>query len=122
MSFCNWSIMSSHHKVYELMKELTGDRNWPLCRYTSVSNQSKYKRLLASLAPFGTLGEDGPSVSRKRTDLDQQYSTCIGDRKRHLAWLADTCRSLLCPQTLRRIVDVVHYRWDGQVGDVQYCP
>jgi hypothetical protein len=122
MSFCNWSIMGSHHKVYELMKELTVDKNWPACRYTLVSNQRKQKRLLASLAPFGTLGKNGPSVSRKRAELDKQYATCIGDRQRHLAWLADACRSLLCPQTLRRIVDVVHYRWDGEVGDVQYCP
>ncbi|KOS48773.1 hypothetical protein ACN38_g304 [Penicillium nordicum] len=122
MSFCNWSIMGSHHKIYELTGEVKVEVKWPLCQYTSVNNQSKHKRLLDSLTPFGTLGKEGPNVSNKRIELDKRYATCIHDTNRHSAWLADMCRSLLSPQTLRKIVDVVHYRWDGHAGDAEYCP
>ena len=122
MSFCNWSIMGSHHKVYELTEKLQEDEQWPACRYTSVDDLSREKRLLDSLAQFGTLGAQGPSVSRRRVELDKLYSTCLQDQQRHTAWLADMCRSLLHPPTLRRLVDVVHYRWHGNAGDVDYCP
>ncbi|KAE8359105.1 hypothetical protein BDV27DRAFT_149889 [Aspergillus caelatus] len=122
MGFCNWSIMSSHHKVYELMKGMELDTNTPLCQYTSTDNESKRKRLLNALAPFGTLGKEGPNVRRRRFELDKLYATCIGNKRRHSAWLADISRSLLCPGTLRTLVDVVHYQWEGQAGDVEYCP
>lgn len=37
------------------------------------------------------------------------------------AWLADSTRSLLHPTSLREIIDVVHFEWQGQTGDVEYC-
>lgn len=40
----------------------------------------------------------------------------------HMAWLADSTRSILNPGTLSRIIDVLHFEWVGNTGDVEYCP
>jgi hypothetical protein len=55
-------------------------------------------------------------VTKRRVEMETTYSTCRSDPEAHLAWLADATRSLLEPTVLRRIVDVVHYEWSGDVG------
>jgi hypothetical protein len=35
-------------------------------------------------------------------------------------WLADIVRVVLHPDNLRRLVDVVHLPWNGELGDVDY--
>lgn len=87
-----------------------------------MNDRSHYQGLLRALAPFGTLGPGGPHIGRTRAELDVGYGACRLSEKQHLAWLADITRSLLQPQNLRRIVDVVHFEWTGSVGDVTYCP
>jgi hypothetical protein len=122
MGYCNWAIMSAHHKVYELLKGIRRVPKQPACEYVSVSQTMRYERLIEALRPYGTLGSDGPGVSKKRIEMDKAYSLCQGSPGRHLAWLADATRSLLEPTTLRQIVDVVHFEWSGDVGAVDYCP
>lgn len=53
--------------------------------------------------------------------MDKAYGLCQESPERHIAWLADATRSLLGPTTLRQIVDVVHFQWNGDVGAVYYC-
>ncbi|KAJ5781107.1 hypothetical protein N7457_006267 [Penicillium paradoxum] len=122
MGYCNWAIMSAHHKVYELLKGIRPIENYPACEYVSVSNTKRYERLIEALEPYGTLGNDGPTVGKKRIEMDKWYSLCQGAPEKHIPWLADATRSLLEPTTLRRIVDVVHFEWRGDVGAIDYCP
>lgn len=122
MGYCNWAIMSAHHKVYELLKGIRPAQKQSACEYVSVSQTLRYERLIEALRPYGTLGNDGPRVSKKRIEMDKTYGLCQGSPERHLAWLADATRSLLEPTTLRQIVDVVHFEWSGDVGAVDYCP
>ncbi|KAJ5758188.1 uncharacterized protein N7511_006882 [Penicillium nucicola] len=123
MAFCNWAVLGSHHKVYELVKETTArDQQHEACEYQSVGNSSKYAALLAALEPYGTLGRSGPSVSKPRVHMDIMYNACASSEKLHLAWLADMTRSLMEPNVMRRIVDVVHFDWSGDIGDINYCP
>lgn len=121
MSFCNWAVMASHHKLYELVQGVREVKQYPACDYASASER-KYRQLLGVLAEYGTLGNDRPQVTRRRAEMDMCYHLYRTSSKSHLAWLADSTRSLLDPVTLRRIVDVVHFEWQGQVGDVKYCP
>ncbi|CAI7590805.1 unnamed protein product [Penicillium glandicola] len=122
MGYCNWAIMSAHHKAYELLEGIRPAQNHPACEYVSVSQIMRYERLIEVLRPYSTLGNDGPRVSKKRIEMDKTYALCQGSPEKHLAWLADATRSLLEPKTLRQIVDVVHFEWSGDVGAVDYCP
>ncbi|KAI9931689.1 hypothetical protein ASPWEDRAFT_37455 [Aspergillus wentii DTO 134E9] len=122
MAFCNWSVMSSHHKVYEVSTQVSSVTQYEACTYHAVEDGYLYQNLLDALEPYGTLGPDGPHVGRTRAQLDVGYAICRLSEKQHLAWMADITRSLLKPATLRRIVDVVHFEWTGSVGDVDYCP
>ncbi|KAJ5731530.1 uncharacterized protein N7483_006038 [Penicillium malachiteum] len=122
MGYCNWALLGSHHKVYELLHGVKRVQRWSLCEYESQSNTSRYDRLLRALQPYGTLGSDGPQVTKKRIEMDKMYSLCRSDPKMSLAWLADATRSLLDPFVLRRIVDVVHFEWCGDIGAKDYCP
>lgn len=122
MGYCNWAVMGAHHKVFEVLMGVKGVKRYEACHYASVADTSRYSRLMRALGPYGTLGEDGPMVAKRRVEMEKVYSTCRSDPAAHLAWLADATRSLLEPTTLRRIVDVVHYEWSGDVGAVDYCP
>lgn len=82
----------------------------------------EYSNLLAVLEPLGTTKGTPPDVSMKRAELELQYSKARLLHETHLAWLADTARSLLHPHTFRRIIDVAHFRWIGCAGEVDYCP
>ena len=122
MGYCNWAILGSHHKIYEQVQGVTPVKHYTACLYRSEADSSRYARLVHALRPFGTLGEDAPQVWRKRVEMDKSFSVCRLNPDAHLAWLAYTARGLLDPMVLRRIVDVVHYEWSGDVGVVDYCP
>lgn len=121
VGFTNWALMSSHHKVYELLHGVREGKYGATCEYVSASDGS-YQQLLEALAGYGTLGENGPSVSKRRADMDLLYYGYRTSPETHKAWLADSARSLLEPVTLRKIIDVVHFEWLGHTGDVEYCP
>ncbi|KAJ5708522.1 hypothetical protein N7488_008323 [Penicillium malachiteum] len=122
MGYCNWAFLGSHHKVYELFHGVKRVQRYSPCKYESQANTSRYDRLLRASQPYGTLGSDGPQVTKKRIEMDKMYSMCRSNPKMSLAWLADATRSLLDPFVLRRIVDVVHFEWCGDVGAKDYCP
>ncbi|KFZ17445.1 hypothetical protein V502_04599 [Pseudogymnoascus sp. VKM F-4520 (FW-2644)] len=121
MGFANWALMASHHKVYELLHGVWEGRGGAACEYVSASDGS-YQLLLDALAGYGTLNDNGPSVSKRRADMDLLYYRYRTSPESHTAWLADSTRSLLQPATLRKIIDVVHFEWLGVTGDVEYCP
>lgn len=95
-------------------------KDCPPCAYEGLDE--RYQQLLEVLAPFGTLGKNGPSIKLKRKEMDLRYHTYRQSTETHLAWLADSARVVLEPKLLRRLIDVVHYEWTGSVGDVSYCP
>jgi hypothetical protein len=80
-----------------------------------------YEDLLGALETYGTLGAGGPKIMMKRKDLQLLYSVYRHDPDTHIKWLADAVRLVLHPKTLRRLVDVVHYQWTGEIGDTGYC-
>ncbi|KAG6828127.1 hypothetical protein H0H92_009119 [Tricholoma furcatifolium] len=121
MAFCNWDLMSSHHKIFELVTGVREVAVYPCCEYMSMSD-GRYEQLLEALAVYGTLGDQGPRVTKRRAEMDMAYHQIRLSPETHLAWLADCTRSLLDPVNLRKIVDVVHFEWKGHVGDVEYCP
>jgi hypothetical protein len=119
-TFCNWMLMSSGHKMYELLHGThLVDSDQP-CRYHS-EDSGVYEELLGALETYGTLGEGGPKLTMKRKDLQLLYAVYRNDPETHIRWLADTVRLVLHPNTLRRLVDVVHYQWSGEIGDAGYC-
>ncbi|KAF9890176.1 hypothetical protein FE257_006337 [Aspergillus nanangensis] len=120
MAFCNWTVMASHHKLYELVHSVRQDTRLQLCTYDGLDEE--YDRLLKALKPYGSLGLDGPHWGLKRMELDRLYSTYRQSPKTHSAWVADMVRILLQPSTFRQIVDAVHYYWKGDIGEVEYCP
>ncbi|KAJ5157766.1 uncharacterized protein N7482_008866 [Penicillium canariense] len=122
MGYCNWAIMGSHHKVYEQLQGVRSVKEYSSCTYKSENNTTRYARLVQALRPYGTLGSDGPRVTKKRVEMDKTYSVCRLNPEAHLPWLADATRSFLDPAVLRQLVDVVHYEWCGDVGAVDYCP
>ncbi|PWY82775.1 hypothetical protein BO83DRAFT_305002 [Aspergillus eucalypticola CBS 122712] len=122
MAFCNWAVMSSHHKVYEVSTQVSEIGKHDECLSRSRDHRRAYWGLLEALAPYGTLGKEGPRVGQTRAELDFRYGVCRSSSTLHAAWLADITRSLLEPRTLRRIVDVVHFEWTGCEGEVEYCP
>ncbi|KAJ5899993.1 hypothetical protein N7495_004737 [Penicillium taxi] len=120
MGYCNWAILGSHHKVYEILDGVQPVTQYPACEHSSQAE--KYERLLEALRPYGTLGSNGPKVSKRRVEMDKIYSACRFNPQANMAWLADATRSFLEPTVLRRIVDVVHFEWRGDLGAVNYCP
>ncbi|KAK2874961.1 hypothetical protein FQN49_001912 [Arthroderma sp. PD_2] len=123
MGLANWMLMSSQHKVYELIhgvSERDGSAAKP-CDYVSESD-GHYGELLKVLAAYGTLGKNGPDVAKRRADMDILYHVHRTSPRTNTAWLADSTRSLLRPIALRRMIDVVHFEWQGPTGDVEYCP
>ncbi|KAG6810388.1 hypothetical protein H0H92_012071, partial [Tricholoma furcatifolium] len=88
MGFCNWSVMSSHHKVFELVTEAHEATTYPCCEYKSMSDR-KYEQLLEALAVYGTLGDQGPRVTKRRAEMDMAYYQIRLLPEAHTAWLAD---------------------------------
>lgn len=122
LGFCNWLLLGSQHKVYELMIGVKEQQDrYRTCGYTSETDGS-YEQLLDVLRPYGSLGKNGPSVWKRRVDMDLQYHECKRSTDTHIKWLADTARTLLNPINLRRIVDLVHFEWVGDIGDAEFCP
>lgn len=121
LGFCNWAVMASHHKVYEVVNGVQEVKQYPTCKYGSIEDETKYNNVLKALEPYGTLGEEGPHTYMKRAIMDQQYAVSRLKSETHLAWMADITRSLLQPETMRKIVDVVHFEWRGDTGDREYC-
>ncbi|GLB10289.1 hypothetical protein AtubIFM57258_006691 [Aspergillus tubingensis] len=122
MAFCNWAVMSSHHKVYEVSTQVSEVGKHDKCLSRSRDHWRAYRGLLQALTPYGTLGKEAPRVGQTRAELDFRYGVCRSSSTMHAAWLADITRSLLEPGTLRRIVDVAHFEWTGCEGEVDYCP
>lgn len=122
LGFCNWAVMASRHKVYELVNGVQEVKQYPTCKYASIEDETKYNNLLKALDPYDTLGQEGPHVHMKRATMDQLYAVNRAKSETHIAWMADITRSLLRPETLRKIVDVVHFEWRGDVGDRDFCP
>lgn len=121
MGISNWMLMASQHKVYEVFHGVQERKDSSTCEYMSASDCS-YQELLEALTEYGTLGENGPRVEKRRTDMDMLFHVYRTSPLTHTAWLADSTRSLLHPGALRKIVDIVHFEWHGQTGDVEYCP
>lgn len=120
MCFCNWMLLSSGHKVHEILRATRVVSSNPPCVYKSRENGA-YSELLEALEPYGTLGEKGPHIRMKRADLQMQYAEHGQVHDAHLMWMADAVRAVLHPDNLRRLVDVVHYQWRGDLGNVNYC-
>ena len=115
--------MASHHKVYELVNQAREDKRRPACSYDSSTDVSRYSLLLDALQPYGSLGNiNGPTIAKKRVEMDILYYEVCKSPSTHMAWLADAARAVLNPQSLRKVVDVIHFQWSGDVGDVEYCP
>jgi hypothetical protein len=133
MCFCNWSLMGSGHKIYEILDGVAaasasraGDTRTapppPRCPYPrSQADASCYAQLLAALEPYGTLGSAGPGARETRKSLQLSYARYREAPDTHIHWLADVVRALLHPDILRQLVDVVHYPWSGELGNVGYC-
>lgn len=119
MAFCNWALMASHHKVYELTRGLEPVEGSPRCEYVGLES---YNQLLEALSLYGTARKDSPHVQKTRSEMDKLYKISRLAPPTHLAWLADATRILLDSIHFWPIVDVVHYQWSGEVGDAEYCP
>lgn len=108
MGICNWALMASQHKVYEVFHGVRERKGAAVCEYASASNGS-YERLLNALKGYGTLGENGPDVAKRRVDMDMGFAAHRTSPQTNMAWLADSTRSMLHPGNLRRIIDIVHF-------------
>ncbi|OJJ81391.1 uncharacterized protein ASPGLDRAFT_68701 [Aspergillus glaucus CBS 516.65] len=108
MGVCNWALMASQHKVYEVFHGVRERKGAAVCEYASASNGS-YKWLLNALKGYGTLGENGPDVAKRRVDMDMGFAAHRTSPQTNMAWLADSTRSMLHPGNLRRIIDIVHF-------------
>ncbi|KAJ5520918.1 hypothetical protein N7463_001371 [Penicillium fimorum] len=51
MGYCNWAIMSAHHKAYELLRGIQRVEKQSVCEYVSVSRTMRYERLVEALRP-----------------------------------------------------------------------
>lgn len=120
MAFCNWTVMASHHKLYELTHGVRENTELSPCEYDGLDEQ--YDLLVRSLQPYGSLGPDGPQWGMKRMELDKKFSIYRQSPETHSAWTADMVRLLVSPSNFRRLVDVVHYSWTGEIGEAEYCP
>lgn len=90
------------------------------CEYDGLDEQ--YDLLVRSLQPYGSLGPDGPQWGMKRMELNKKFSIYRQSPETHSAWTADMVRLLVSPSNFRRLVDVVHYSWTGEIGEAEYCP
>lgn len=123
LGYINWAVMASHHKIYELVHGVRSVKRYSACAYKSIEDSTPYDGLLKALEPYGSLGEkDAPNVFKKRVDMDGQYYKQRATSETQIAWMADIARSFLDPTVLRKVVDVVHWEWHGDVGDVEFCP
>lgn len=120
LCFCNWMLLSSGHKLYEIVHGVRLIETNPPCCYASEANGG-YERLLASLEPYGTLGDNGPHITMTRKELQMLYAKHKLSSDDHVKWMADVVRIVLHPGNLRVLVDVVHYQWTGELGSVDYC-
>ena len=120
MCFCNWMLLGSGHKVYEIFRGTGSNGTSRPCHYESKDNGA-YEQLLESLHSYPSLGGKGPSVNMRRKDLQLLYAEHRGSPGSHKRWLADVVREVLHPDNLRRLVDVVHYPWVGELGEIGYC-
>jgi hypothetical protein len=121
MTFCNWMLLSSGHKIYEIIHGTRLIQSNKPCIYKSRDNGA-YEELSDALKSYGSLGERGPSINMKRKELQMHYAKHRQSPEDHVKWVADVVRVLLHPDNLRRIVDVVHFQWTGDLGHVDYCP
>lgn len=119
LAFTNWGLLASHHKAYEIVTGVEQREGVELCDYGGMK---EYSQLLAVLEPMGTTAGTPPDIRMKRAELEMRYSKARMLHETHLAWLADTARTLLHPRNFRAIIDVAHFRWTGCAGDVDYCP
>ncbi|KAI1845069.1 hypothetical protein JX266_008862 [Neoarthrinium moseri] len=119
LGFCNWMLMASHHKVHENIVGVEEFASIGCCDY---GGREEYRKLLTVLEPLGTSTDVAPDVRMTRANLEQLYCRSRLSSETHLAWLADAARTLLNPYNMRRMVDIGHFRWVGNVGDVEYCP
>lgn len=120
MCFCNWMLLSSGHKVYEILHQTQVIKSSSPCTYDS-NKDGAYEDLLEALEPYGTLGESGPKVDMTRSNLQLRYAKQRQSPDSHLMWMADVVKIVLHPDYLRQLVDVVHYQWKGELGNVGYC-
>jgi hypothetical protein len=120
MAFCNWMLLSSGHKVYEIFCGTNPVGVDSPCCYKS-KDDGAYEELLESLESYPILEEGGPDVTMKRKDLQTLYAKHRLSPQGHVMWLADIVRIVLYPDNLRRLVDVVHHPWSRELGDVGYC-
>ncbi|KAF1935118.1 hypothetical protein EJ02DRAFT_389653, partial [Clathrospora elynae] len=120
MCFCNWMLLSSGHKMFEILRGIKAIPDDQPCHYKSKDDGS-YRVLLEALEPYGTLGKEGPNIGMKRKELQMLYSNHRQSADAHIKWMADVVRIVLHPDTLRQLVDVVHLPWSGELGNVNYC-
>jgi hypothetical protein len=120
MAFCNWMLLGSGHKVYEIFRGTNSVGVDSPCCYKSKGDGA-YEELLESLGSYPVLDQGGPDVTTKRKDLQMLYTKHRLSSQGHVMWLADVVRVVLHPDNLRRLVDVVHHPWSGELGDVGYC-
>jgi hypothetical protein len=120
MAFCNWMLLGSGHKVYEIFRGTSSVGLDNPCCYKS-KHDGAYEELLESLESYPGLEEGGPDVTMKRKDLQTLYAKHRRSSQDHVMWLADVVRVVPHPDNLRRLVDVVHHPWSGELGDVDYC-
>lgn len=120
MDFCNWMLMGSGHKFYEIFRGTNPVGINNPYHYKS-KDDGAYEELLESLASCPTLGEHGPRVTMKRKDLQILYAKHRLSPESHILWLADIVRVVLHPDNLRQLVDVVHHPWSGELWDIGYC-
>lgn len=120
MCFCSWMLTSSGHKLFETLHGTRLIDSNPACTYKSKEH-SLYAELIAALEPYGTLGDEGPTIMMKRKELQLLYAKHRQTPESHIRWQADVARTVLHPDNLRRLVDAVHYQWTGELGNVDYC-
>lgn len=120
MTFCNWMLMSSGHKLFEIVHGTRPVIGSEPCHYKS-SDDGSYERLQTALAKYGSLGDAGPSIALTRKELQLRYVKYRSSSETHVKWVADAVRVALHPETLRRLADVVHFQWTGDLGHVGYC-
>lgn len=120
MCFCSWMLMSSGHKLFETLHGTQDVDSNPSCPYKSKKS-GLYAELIEALEPYGTLGDEGPTITMKRKELQMLYAKHRQTPESHIRWQADVARIVLHPDNLRRLVDVVHYQWTGELRNVDCC-
>jgi hypothetical protein len=119
LGFTSWAILASHHKAHEIVAGVVQVEGVELCDWKGME---EYTKLLEVLEPLGTTEGIPPDIRMTRAELGLRYSKARLTHETHLAWLADTARTILHPHNLRRIIDVAHFKWVGSAGEIEYCP